>query len=72
MIKAGARVLTLDQLEGLKDPALPCWTNEADCDGGPPRLWSPAGLFPGTAFTRSIGDSGGWMGGWMECGEPWS
>jgi cGMP-dependent protein kinase 2 len=50
-------VLTLDQLEGLKDPSLPCWTNEADCDGDPPRLWSPAGLFPGTAFTRSLGDS---------------
>lgn len=42
----------------LQDPGLPCWTNEADCDGDPPRLWSPNGLFPGTAFTRSIGDSG--------------
>lgn len=58
-MRAGARVMTLDQLEGLKDPSLPCWTNEDDCDGDPPRLWSPAGLFPGTAFTRSIGDSGG-------------
>lgn len=112
MLQAGARVLTLDQLEGLKvgwlatrfewpagqtrlgmlvqqcvltpvcahhgppvlsspltpcpatflphaqDPGLPCWTNEADCDGDPPRLWSPNGMFPGTAFTRSIGDSG--------------
>lgn len=58
MLQAGARVMTLDQLEGLKDPSLPCWTNEDDCDGDPPRLWSPAGLFPGTAFTRSIGDSG--------------
>lgn len=57
VLQAGARVLTLDQLEGLKDPGLPCWTNEADCDGDPPRLWSPNGLFPGTAFTRSIGDS---------------
>ncbi|KAL4452158.1 hypothetical protein ABPG75_007820 [Micractinium tetrahymenae] len=57
VLKAGARVMTLDQLEGLKDPSLPCWTNEDDCDGDPPRLWSPAGLFPGTAFTRSIGDS---------------
>jgi hypothetical protein len=58
VLKAGARVLTLDQLEGLKDPSLPCWTNEVDCDGDPPRLWSPAGMYPGTAFTRSIGDSG--------------
>lgn len=57
VLQAGARVMTLDQLEGLKDPSLPCWTNEADCDGDPPRLWSPAGLFPGTAFTRSIGDA---------------
>lgn len=57
VLQAGARVMTLDQLEGLKDPSLPCWTNEDDCDGDPPRLWSPAGLFPGTAFTRSIGDS---------------
>lgn len=59
-MKAGARVMTLDQLEGLKDPGLQCWSNEADCDGDPPRLWSPDGMFPGTAFTRSIGDSGGW------------
>ncbi|KAL4426116.1 hypothetical protein ABPG77_002702 [Micractinium sp. CCAP 211/92] len=57
VLKAGARVMTLDQLEGLKDPALPCWTSEEDCDGDPPRLWSPCGLFPGTAFTRSIGDT---------------
>ena len=56
--QAGARVLTLDQLEGLKDASQPCWTSEADCDGDPPRLWSPNGLYPGTAFTRSIGDSG--------------
>lgn len=56
VLKAGARVLTLDQLEGLKDPGMACWTNEADCDGDPPRLWSPMGMYPGTAFTRSIGD----------------
>lgn len=68
MLKAGARVLTLDQLEGLKDPSLPCWTSEVDCDGDPPRLWSPAGMYPGTAFTRSIGDSGEpWPGGGPVC-----
>ena len=74
VIKAGARVLTLDQLEGLKDPGLPCWTNEAECDGDPPRLWAASGMYPGTAFTRSIGDSGegalsaahaGGSGAWM-------
>lgn len=58
VLQAGARVMTLDQLEGLKDPGLPCWTNEDDCDGDPPRLWHPTGMFPGTAFTRSLGDSG--------------
>jgi hypothetical protein len=56
--KAGARVLTLDQVEGLKDAVEQCWTNEDDCDGDPPRLWAPDGTYPGTAFTRSIGDSG--------------
>lgn len=59
---AGARVMTLDQLEGLKDPTTQCWTNEDDCDGDPPRLWSPHGMFPGTAFTRSLGDAGGAVG----------
>ncbi|KAG7673414.1 hypothetical protein Ndes2526B_g03140 [Nannochloris sp. 'desiccata'] len=54
---AGARVMTLDQMEGLKERGVRCWTNEADCDGDPPRLWSPTGTYPGTAFTRSVGDS---------------
>ncbi|XP_031487553.1 protein phosphatase 2C and cyclic nucleotide-binding/kinase domain-containing protein [Nymphaea colorata] len=53
----GARVLTLDQIEGLKNPDVQCWGNEEDDDGDPPRLWVPNGMFPGTAFTRSIGDS---------------
>ncbi|XP_057759820.1 protein phosphatase 2C and cyclic nucleotide-binding/kinase domain-containing protein isoform X1 [Arachis stenosperma] len=54
----GARVLTLDQIEGLKDPEVQCWGNEeGDDDGDPPRLWVPNGMYPGTAFTRSIGDS---------------
>lgn len=56
--RAGARVLTLDQIEGLKDASVPCWTNEENCDGDPPRLWASDGIYPGTAFTRSIGDSG--------------
>jgi hypothetical protein len=36
---AGARVLTLDQIEGLKDPTVECWTTEEEDDGDPPRLW---------------------------------
>ena len=54
---SGARVLTLDQLEGVKDPNVQCWGQEGDDDGDPPRLWVPNGMYPGTAFTRSLGDS---------------
>lgn len=53
----GATVLTLDQIEGLKNPDIQCWGTEEDDDGDPPRLWVPNGMYPGTAFTRSIGDS---------------
>ncbi|KAJ7533473.1 hypothetical protein O6H91_13G050700 [Diphasiastrum complanatum] len=53
----GARVLTLDQLEGVKNPNVQCWGGEEDDDGDPPRLWVANGMFPGTAFTRSIGDT---------------
>ncbi|XP_042038746.1 protein phosphatase 2C and cyclic nucleotide-binding/kinase domain-containing protein-like isoform X3 [Salvia splendens] len=53
----GARVLTLDQIEGLKNPHVQCWGTEEDDDGDPPRLWVQNGMYPGTAFTRSIGDS---------------
>lgn len=53
----GARVLTLDQLEGFKDPNVQCWGTEQDDDGDPPRLWASNGMYPGTAFTRSIGDA---------------
>lgn len=53
----GARVLTLDQIEGLKNPDVKCWGTEEGDDGDPPRLWVPNGMYPGTAFTRSIGDS---------------
>ncbi|KAG1657206.1 hypothetical protein FOA52_008239 [Chlamydomonas sp. UWO 241] len=56
--RCGARVLTLDQLEGLKDPTVECWgEDEGDNDGDPPRLWAPNATYPGTAFTRSIGDA---------------
>ncbi|XP_022856871.1 protein phosphatase 2C and cyclic nucleotide-binding/kinase domain-containing protein-like [Olea europaea var. sylvestris] len=53
----GARVLTLDQIEGLKTPDVQCWGTEEDDDGDPPRIWVQNGMYPGTAFTRSIGDS---------------
>ncbi|XP_068338442.1 protein phosphatase 2C and cyclic nucleotide-binding/kinase domain-containing protein-like isoform X2 [Pyrus communis] len=53
----GARVLTLDQIEGLKNPDVQCWGTEESDDGDPPRLWVPNGMYPGTAFTRSLGDS---------------
>ncbi|KAM7509556.1 hypothetical protein LguiA_020009 [Lonicera macranthoides] len=55
--QCGARVLTLDQIEGLKNPEVQCWDTEEGDDGDPPRLWVPNGMYPGTAFTRSIGDS---------------
>ncbi|OVA04419.1 Protein phosphatase 2C (PP2C)-like domain [Macleaya cordata] len=53
----GARVLTADQVEGLKDPDIQNWGDEESDGGDPPRLWVQDGLYPGTAFTRSLGDS---------------
>lgn len=73
--KTGARVLSLDQIEGLepidedeaeRDEKL--WLSggdqgeivlgeEIDEGGDPPRIWSPHGDYPGTAFTRSVGDA---------------
>lgn len=55
--QCGARVLTLDQIEGLKNPDVQCWGTEESDDGDPPRLWVQHGMFPGTAFTRSLGDA---------------
>lgn len=58
--KCGARVLNMDQLEGLEaihddwDMSL---GDEVDEGGDPPRIWSQDGAYPGTAFTRSFGDS---------------
>mmetsp|Transcript_33855 Transcript_33855/g.43644 ORF Transcript_33855/g.43644 Transcript_33855/m.43644 type:complete len:397 (-) Transcript_33855:240-1430(-) len=58
--KSGARVLNMDQLEGLEaihddwDMSL---GDEVDEGGDPPRIWSQDGAYPGTAFTRSFGDS---------------
>jgi len=62
--KTGARILSLDQIEGLEpineeedeqdDLEL---GEELDEGGDPPRVWSPTGEYPGTAFTRSLGDA---------------
>jgi len=57
--KAGAVVMTMDQIEGYKpyDPNCDSWGEEDDDDGGdPPRLWLPNKGCPGVAFTRSLGD----------------
>ncbi|KAJ9154408.1 hypothetical protein P3X46_027745 [Hevea brasiliensis] len=48
----GARVLSVDQVKGYKDPDIQTWNDEGD----PPRLWVQNGMYPGTAFTRSVGD----------------
>ncbi|KAK4759203.1 hypothetical protein SAY87_022334 [Trapa incisa] len=53
----GARVLSVDQVEGLKDPSIQSWGDEESQGNDPPRLWVQNGMYPGTAFTRSIGDS---------------
>ncbi|KAF1322419.1 Agc/pkg protein kinase, partial [Globisporangium splendens] len=57
--KCGARILTVDQVEGF-EPIHENWGlnlgDEIDENGDPPRIWHPYGQYPGTAFTRSIGD----------------
>ena len=69
----GARVLSLDQLEGLEpivasehDPTDQTSSfqdaefvlgDQIDEGGDPPRVWHPTEDYPGTAFTRSIGDA---------------
>ncbi|KAK9084045.1 hypothetical protein Scep_030516 [Stephania cephalantha] len=55
--QCGARVLSVDQVEGLKDPDIQSWGDEESDGGDPPRLWVKNGMYPGTAFTRSVGDS---------------
>lgn len=54
---SGARVLSVDQVEGLKDPNIQAWGDEETEGSDPPRLWVQNGMYPGTAFTRSVGDS---------------
>ncbi|CAN1324498.1 Probable protein phosphatase 2C 35 [Linum perenne] len=54
--QCGARVLSVDQVEGLKDPNIQSWGDEENDGGDPPRLWVQDAMYPGTAFTRSVGD----------------
>jgi len=67
----GARILSLDQIEGLEpiheeEDTDGEWSGtdvdlelgeELDEGGDPPRVWHPHQDYPGTAFTRSLGDS---------------
>ncbi|KAL8216527.1 hypothetical protein R6Q57_023364 [Mikania cordata] len=55
--ECGARVLSVDQVEGVKDPSVQSWGDEENAGSDPPRLWMRNGMYPGTAFTRSVGDS---------------
>jgi cGMP-dependent protein kinase len=56
----GARVMTADQIDGV-EPIHENWDcklgDEIDDGGDPPRIWAQDQEYPGTAFTRSIGDS---------------
>jgi len=45
----GARILSFGQISGIGDDG-------SDTED-PPRVWAASGKYPGTAFTRSIGDS---------------
>lgn len=58
--KAGAAVLSIDQIEGretLHDDWMDGQGEDVDIQGDPPRLWVKGQEYPGTAFTRSIGDA---------------
>lgn len=47
--RAGARILSFGQING---------TTDEDSDSeDPPRVWAKNGKYPGTAFTRSLGDA---------------
>ena len=57
--KCGGRIMSADQVDGLV-PYHENWDcnlgEELDDDGDPPRVWNQDLEYPGTAFTRSIGD----------------
>lgn len=61
--KAGARICSIDQMEG-KEPMHEDWGEvdlgiDIDEEGDPPRVWCQDHDYPGTAFSRSLGDSVG-------------
>jgi serine/threonine protein phosphatase PrpC len=45
--------MSVEQVEGMRDPESEGWAPD---EGDPPRVWARDGLYPGTAFTRSLGD----------------
>ena len=58
--EAGGAVMSLDQMEG-KEEMHEHWGDmvlgeDLDIHGDPPRIWIPGQNYPGTAFTRSLGD----------------
>eukprot|EP00578_Thalassiosira_sp_NH16_P022914 CAMPEP_0181082212 /NCGR_PEP_ID=MMETSP1071-20121207/3502_1 /TAXON_ID=35127 /ORGANISM="Thalassiosira sp., Strain NH16" /LENGTH=293 /DNA_ID=CAMNT_0023163785 /DNA_START=15 /DNA_END=896 /DNA_ORIENTATION=- len=61
--KAGARICSIDQMEGIA-PMHDNWGEvdlgvDIDTEGDPPRVWCMDHDYPGTAFSRSLGDSVG-------------
>ena len=64
ILETGARILSLDQIEGLA-PVKDDEDDESDFElgeeldegGDPPRVWHPTLDYPGTAFSRSLGDA---------------
>lgn len=61
--KAGARICSIDQMEGIV-PMHEDWGEvdlgiDIDEEGDPPRVWCKDHDYPGTAFSRSLGDTVG-------------
>ncbi|KAL9189940.1 hypothetical protein ACHAXT_009615 [Thalassiosira profunda] len=61
--KAGARICSIDQMEGIA-PMHEDWGEvdlgvDIDEEGDPPRVWCRDHDYPGTAFSRSLGDTVG-------------
>ena len=61
VMKYGARILSVDQVLQNEVQINDNWGDitlgdDLDEAGDPPRVWAQDGAFPGTAFTRSLGD----------------
>lgn len=61
VMKYGARILSVDQVLQNNEQDNDNWGDitlgdDIDEAGDPPRVWAQDGDFPGTAFTRSLGD----------------